>query len=237
MRPEGASFSIERKARLTMRHAPKLALAALFAAAALAGLVSSASARNLSSSSESFRVVWNPLTFEDGTLAIRCVITLEGTFHSRTIAKVDGALMGYITRATVRHGCTEPFSIFSADAWTYNGSEVSLGATLANSLPWHVTYKGFSGTLPNIGRIRILTHGVRFVFRVTSSGCLGTYGGESVNLIWEANLAAGRITSFGPEAGAALETTAANCPSPLLFSGAGAVTVLNAATAITIRLI
>ncbi|HEV7773596.1 MAG TPA: hypothetical protein VGO48_09960 [Conexibacter sp.] len=220
-----------------MRFTVKLALTALVATAALASVISGASARNLSSSSESFRVVWNPLTFEDGSLAIRCVVTLEGTFHSRTIAKVDGALMGYITRATVRHGCTEPFSIFAADAWTYNGSEVSLGTTLANSLPWHVTYKGFDGRLPNITRVRILLHGLRFVVRISASGCLGTYGGPTENVIGEANLSSGRVTSISPEPGASLETTAANCPRPGFFSGAGAVTVLNGTTPLTITLI
>jgi hypothetical protein len=48
------------------------------------------------------RAIWDPMEFI-GPLgeSARCPLTLEGSFHARTIAKVAYALNGYITRAAV----------------------------------------------------------------------------------------------------------------------------------------
>src|SRR5436853_3228582 len=116
-----------------MRLSTKLGLTALMAAMLLAAAIGTASARSLSVSNQSFRVTWSKLEFEGGLgIPTQCQVTLEGSFHSRTIAKVLRSLIGAITRAVVK---TESCS----------GGRATVGAP-----PWHVTYQGFTGTLPRI---------------------------------------------------------------------------------------
>src|SRR5690242_2745255 len=119
-----------------MRTSVKLGLTALVAAFVLSSAVGTASARNLSVSQESIRATWTSLEFE-GNIGIpeRCQLTLEGSFHSRTVAKSLGALIGVITRGALI--CTN-------------------GRDTVSRLPWHVTYEGFTGELPAIRTIRIL---------------------------------------------------------------------------------
>ena len=114
----------------------KLLLAALTSALLLAALVSSASANRLSQSEASFRVTYSPLSFVPSFgSSMRCPVTLEGTYHSRTIAKTAGALIGYVNRVVI--GTCES------------------GVMRANTetLPWHVQYSSFTGTLPTITSI------------------------------------------------------------------------------------
>jgi hypothetical protein len=80
--------------------------------------------------------------------SIICPVTLEGSLHATVIAKVDRALIGHISRATLNNAaaCT-------ADAST---------TILQSSPPWHVHYFWFQGTLPNITALRTLSDGVAF---------------------------------------------------------------------------
>ncbi|HKG03466.1 MAG TPA: hypothetical protein VKB03_09805 [Conexibacter sp.] len=105
------------------------------AAGALLGLVAGAAnaARLELPAGERFRVTWGPIEFAPPIGAtVRCNMTIEGSFHTRTIVKTLGSLIGQISRATMS-GCA--------------------GTVLAETLPWHVTYGGFAGTLPNITSI------------------------------------------------------------------------------------
>src|SRR5215213_6862405 len=92
-----------RKDRRTMfigtmtRHA----LTALAVTLLLACFVSSASAGRLSTSNQNIRVTWGALSF-GGFSIIRCPITIEGSFHTRSIAKVARSLIGLINAANVR---------------------------------------------------------------------------------------------------------------------------------------
>lgn len=150
-----------------MRTHIKLVLTATAAALVLAAAVGTASARNLEVSNQSIRVVWTPLTFNGGAAGtIECNVTLEGTFVERTIAKVLGTLIGRVTRAIVGRPCV------GGTAWAYNGTETNevLGGTLATSLPWHITYQGFTGTLPRITSIRLLLIGAHFLLRKEIGG-------------------------------------------------------------------
>jgi hypothetical protein len=63
-------------------------------------------------------------------------VTLEGSFHGRTFAKVVGSLVGHVTRAAVGP-CVE-------------GAATVLTATL----PWHMRYVAFSGNLPSIATLK-----------------------------------------------------------------------------------
>lgn len=211
------------------------------AALMLALAVSAASARNLSSSSQTFRVVWNPLTFasEAGTPEIRCRVTLEGSFHSRSIAKVARALIGSITRAIVGRPCERN------TAWAFNGTETNetLGnTTLPTSLPWHLTYENFSGTLPNITRIGLLLDRARFLLRATILGfpVLCTYtlnaaAGRNAAGIAEREVG-GALTTLAADPSRLISSDTGGCPSGR-FSGSGPVTVLNSAARITVTLI
>lgn len=145
----------------------KHTLSALLAALVLATAVGTASAGRLSTSSQTNRITWAALTFSSGGgLSISCPITLEGTMHSATIAKTRGLLIGSIVRATLSRPCT------GGTVEVYNGSEVNevLGGTLSNSLPWHITYEGFGGTLPTITEVLFLLIRARFIARATILG-------------------------------------------------------------------
>jgi hypothetical protein len=104
------------------------ALAALVMAAGL----TTATAGRLSTSSQNIRITFNNFQFSaEGIGTDECRVTLEGSLHSRTVSKTAGLLVGYITRVTTG-SCT-------------------LGTTvLTASLPWHVRYGGFNGTLPRL---------------------------------------------------------------------------------------
>lgn len=114
----------------------KLMLVALASALLLAAAVGSASATHLSQNEQNFKVTYSPLSFVTNIGTVRCQVTMEGSFHSRTIAKVVGTLVGYTTRVSV--GTCES------------------GTARANTetLPWHIQYAGFEGTLPNITGIQ-----------------------------------------------------------------------------------
>jgi hypothetical protein len=116
-----------------MRTRGKLALAALAVAITLGALVGTTSANRIALSNQTFRATWSSLGFV-GFASIRCHVTMEGSFHSKTLAKVAEGLIGYVTRATVDEGhCT-------------GGS----ARVLQETLPWHIRFESFSGTLPNI---------------------------------------------------------------------------------------
>src|SRR5829696_5393617 len=136
----------------------KVLIMAISATAVMGLMVGTASANRLAASSNFLTATWTNMTFTDslGGSAV-CPVTLSGSLHSRTITKTPGALVGFLNRGTVG-ACT-------------TGSATILQATL----PWHLTYRGFTGTLPNIGSL--LLNVINASFRVvTTSGfpCLFT---------------------------------------------------------------
>jgi hypothetical protein len=147
-----------------MRKTSKLLFAGLAAALLMSMAVSTAAANRLSISSQNFRVVWNPLRFIAGGNTVACAVTLDGSFHSRTIAKVLGSLIGYVNRA----------SVAAPEACT-GGSATVLTATL----PWHVRYAGFTGTLPRLSGVLLDMIGASF--QVRPSGSLTCLARSEVN--------------------------------------------------------
>lgn len=215
-----------------MRNHSKLILSALTAALILAAVVTTASASRLSISNRNFRVVWNPLQFSEaeGGTETRCPVTLEGTFHSNVIVKAAGALVGYVTRGIVAEGsCTN----------------ASTARILQASLPWHVRYRSFRGTLPRIERIRLELVGAAFLLNVFFGSAQCLYQSTS------ASPAAGELlvnTATGVVEGLAADNTVriplavrlggfVNCPATGIFNGTGTVTLLGNTTRITVRLI
>ena len=215
-------------------------IAAITAAATLLALLATAApARNFSTSNQQFRVSWQEIDLATNVLTITCHVTLEGSFHYRTIPKNVGRLIGYITRVAVRRPCR------NGEAWAANGTEAHprLG-TLANTLPWHITYEGFEGTLPCITSIHFLLRGARFKIHGPFN-TLGLYGTAEDNITGRAtrDIVTGVITQLEPVEGRntanLVNCLAGICPASGGFRGrrAGQVFLLNTTTRIIITLI
>jgi hypothetical protein len=206
----------------------RLALASVAATLLLALAIAGASANNLSTSAHRFRLTWASLELagsEPVIPVVRCPVTLEGSFHSATLRKVTGALVGHVSRAIIAP-CT-------------NG-----GVTINQEvLPWHAQYQSFSGTLPNITGVTMRMIGSRWTFFSTAFGreiiCTARSTAErpGVGIL---NVSSGTITGMR-----ASETNNIPFLGPFpcetageaIFRGTASVMVLAAVTAITIRLI
>jgi len=127
-----------------------LLLASMGAAVLLGALVASASARNFEVSNQRLRASFTNFEIHAPGVTTRCALTIEASLQSRTMAKVAGSLIGYITRADLG-ACT-----------------ASTATILTTTLPWHARYSGFSGTLPEISSI--ITHVIGFSFRFRGPG-------------------------------------------------------------------
>src|ERR1044072_7798778 len=124
----------------------KLIISALITILLMSLAVSSASASRLSVSNRNLRAVWSLLTLSTAGTQITCPLTLEGSFHSATLAKRTGALIGHISRASVRGelaGC------------------LNTATATISALPWHVAYGGFQGTLPRPTGLNLSLIGAR----------------------------------------------------------------------------
>ena len=218
-----------------MRTSVKLLLSALAASLLLAAAVGTASASRISVSNQNIRVTWSRLTFEGGA-AIVCAVTIEGSFHTRTIEKVARSLIGAITKAIVnRASCT------GGTGSTFNGVETYNGRVPANTLPWHVTYESFRGTLPNITAVNILLSRFRFGIEIPGI-CTGEVGNATDNVTGEAAVGAGgQVTRITPVAGSNRATIIRNggifCPATGELNGAGEVFLLGTTTRISVTLI
>lgn len=228
-----------------MRNHTKLLLAALTTALVLAAGINTATARRIEISNTGIRIVWSELTFSSvstgaGTDAI-CPVTLEGTLHSRTISKVSGQLIGFITSAHVNE---------RSPPCTYKGGALAVrilngntgnGEEAPTTLPWHIRYDSFAGTLPNITRIRVQLVGAGFRLEVPffaivclfkTTGSFPGFGDLNIG-------AGGVITNLTvlPERPIPLFEGRAGCPTQGFFRGTATVTLLGNTTSITVRLV
>jgi hypothetical protein len=189
-----------------MRTLARLALTGLAAGLLLCSVVTAASARSFSFSSQSIRAVWRALAFEGKPEfeprvgQITCPVTLEGTFNSTTFAKVSGTQIGAITRAIAFHPCMEANG---KEFWFHNGTEAVLGARPATSLPWAIIYTGFEGTLPAITHLFVRITGIvmSVFYAAPPLGCLEVYGSAAESRPWVFHIGAGgAVESLEPEA-------------------------------------
>jgi hypothetical protein len=192
----------------------KVLASTLVAIISLTAIVGTSTASRLSTSSQTFRSGFARWNFSGGFGTMECPLTLEGSLHTRTIAKTNGALIGYITRAIVG---------------TCPRGRVAI---LAVGFPWHVRYVSFAGTLPNINSIATNVTGANFqitepIFGVT---CLAS-GGTMTN-------------TYNREAGSNLTTAViggtapTNCGITGTLSGtSNTLTELNGTTRIRVTLI
>jgi hypothetical protein len=206
-----------------MRTHTRLLLTALTATLVLAAAMNTASARRLEFSNTGIRAVWRALTFEfrdflGSSHTVICPLTLEGTLHSRTISKVSGQLIGFITRAIAGAPC--------------DGNSV----IPASSLPWHVRYDSFAGVLPRIEIVRLQVIGFSFIL----SECLYRSSPEEP-IYWQALLgASGEIRGIRLDESRAIPLFEGNllCTSNTIYKGTSdPSTLLGTTTVITIRLV
>ena len=142
-----------------------LVLAGFAVALAFGAFVSASSAHRLAVNGQQWRATWNKLAFV-GFTRFECHVTIEGSFHSRTISKVLEALVGYVSRVTV-------------DSTNCTGGSAR---ALTETLPWHMRYGGFEGTLPIITGISLRIVGLAYLFQVAGiapAKCLYTSSAAS----------------------------------------------------------
>jgi len=210
-----------------MRMSVKVSLTALAAALLLSAAVSTAGARNLSVSNQNLRTTWRSLEFAGEFVTIRCPVTLEGSFHARSIVKSPRSLIGAITRAVIKNeSCT-------------NGSAV------AKLLPWHITWESFAGRLPTITSTRLLLS--RFRWLLTARTIFGEVtceiGNATDNISGDVALnAASEATTLTPTEGSNIahltnpEREPFGCSEGRMI-GAGDVMLLGTTTRIRVTLI
>jgi hypothetical protein len=173
-----------------MRTSSKLLFIALTTAAVFSLAVSSASARRIEVSNQHFLAIWNPLIFSGGGATVRCPVTLEGSYHSKTISKVSGQLIGWVTEAAVNNAACA-------------GGHATV---LRENLPWHMRYDSFCGTLPEIECVKTQLVGARFrieaffsCLSTTSAsnpgfGTIGIIGGEATEITASGSIPCGIVT-------------------------------------------
>lgn len=196
-----------------MRNRIARAIAGLAAALLMALAVGTASANSLSVSSQLFRIVWTRLTFSEsgGGFPITCPVTLEGSFHSRTITKAAGTLVAHITSAVVNDpGCTAGHATI-----------------LDETLPWRVAFQAFSGRLPNIILVRHTLIGAGFQLEPGLEViCLAQTTAETPAAGNANREAGGNITTLETDSELAIPATGSPvCPLAGIFSGTGEVYV------------
>jgi hypothetical protein len=211
-----------------MRLHTKLIVTALAATALFASLAASASARNISITNRNIRVQFEPLVFVNSTANVSCRVTLEGSFHCATISKVNRALVGFISRAT-------------SDLPTCRSSSFTLaGSVRQETLPWHLTYLGFIGRLPNAIVILLLENAGFDILRVPllgtcsytarAEGFVSGPGGRGGTGISEGN------ANITPDESRRIRSSTGGCPEGSFSSRVTPVTLLGNTTAIRARL-
>ncbi len=142
-------------------HAYARRLAATLAVMTLLLTTSSAAANRLSVNVDTFRIIWNTMSFTTAAgTTIRCKVTLQGSFTSRVIAKTLGATMGEITAASIAE-CSGGRMVF-----------------LTETLPWTILYRGYVSALPNITAVLVTMSGISFRWG-TISTCLYSVPAET----------------------------------------------------------
>jgi hypothetical protein len=200
----------------------------LGAAIIMAAAVATASANRLESSAQGIRAAWTTMTFAaNGITTVTCPVTLEGTLHSRTITKVSGALIGYITRAIVGE----------------TACQAGRARTLPETLPWHVQYLGFTAAagLPEIEKINIAVLNAAFLVQTRVLGseisCLyRTSATEPATGSFNRTLATGLLASASV-GGRIRSATGGLCPPGTLGGTSSSITRLGETGSITVSLI
>jgi hypothetical protein len=200
---------------------PKLLLVSVLAGLLLLAAVNTASARRLEVTEQRWDTIWPSLEVSSAGTAIRCPLTLLGSFHSKITSKVSGELIGYVNIAEM-----------ASNACTGGRARV-----LRETLPWHVRYDSFVGALPSISSIRNQLVGANFLIEAFGfASCLYTTTARTPGFA-TINLTSGIAESVGASS-AEITSNTAFCPS-LRFAGTGQVRAGSerSTTKVTIRLV
>lgn len=207
-----------------MRHRVRFVLAAIAAGCLLLAVGGPAGAGRLSLSNQSIRWTFAEYANRNGEITISCELTLEGSFHSRTFAKVREALLGSITRATVRTPCRGGWGDMRF---------------LSETLPWHLRYAAFTGTLPRIASVAVDVTNWAWSYPGLSGDCLYRSTVEAPAR-WIMNReAGGGITSVRADESIAVPRFAGGilCAPSINYSGTGRMTLQGTANAVSVTLI
>jgi hypothetical protein len=218
--------------------------AALIAALIVTVAVATADARRFELSNQHIRIIWNPavgterLAFGVLESGVECPVTFEGSFHSRTISKVSGQLVGYITKAALTKAECE-FDPGVENIIILNGVELlPEGAVSTNTLPWHIRYDSFTGVLPRITGMRLQIIGLSVRLQIPGA-CLykSTAAGPAYGILQIE--AGGTVTGFKAEETAPTIPRFAGvlCHEAIGWAGIGKVVLLGTTTAIVVRLV
>lgn len=189
----------------------------------LALTAATAPANRISISNRNIRIVWNKLNVTDagGIVNVECDVTVEGSLHSSTITKTRGGLIGYVTRVPQPQNCI-------------GGG----GTVLQETLPFHIRYDSFLGTLPRFGGERLQIVGATFRMNVGFECLYKATAEEPVYMIdnVEAN---GLITGLSAESGTTIPRFEGSifCPTTVRFTNTGRMTVLGTSANVMLRLI
>jgi hypothetical protein len=207
-----------------MRVLNRLLLAALVATpvVALAAVGATANRLEISNFERGFNIKSGSIKFMVGEKTVDCEERLIGTFHSRTMPKTEGLLIGYINMPSIINLCTGGTAVF-----------------LTETLPWHVRYASFSGTLPKITQLTLQIVGLRVLIRPTLGvSCLATTTTTNpltVFAIMSATEAIIESIRFNEAVGIPL--TGMGCPGEGRIGGEGVITVPAELASIQVRLI
>jgi hypothetical protein len=180
-----------------------------------------ASAGRLSFSSRDFRIVWRFMQFREASNSVQCPVTLEGSLHSSTVTKTFSSLIGYITRAS------------TASASCINGRLT----VLTETLPWHVRYSSFSGTLPNISGVEVRIVGLAFRIGYTFVNCLIRSESIEPAVLRLNREAAGVLTPSWNSTFQITQREVGCFSSPIELVESGVMTRLNSGAGVTLTLI
>lgn len=208
-----------------MRYSTRLALAVLAAGCMLLALSGAAGANRLSLTNQSIR--WTFAEYSDTNAGIRisCEVTLEGSLHSASFAKVSGALIGYVNRASVRSPCRGEWGDMHF---------------LTETLPWHMRYHAFAGTLPAITSATVDLVGWAWNYPGLGMGpCLYRSTPENPARWILGRERNGAITSVTADSTIAVRLFSGelSCASTINYEGTGSMTVAGSSTLVTLTLI
>lgn len=206
-----------------MRTHCRLTLAGMAAGLLLSIAVGGAAANRLSVTNRSFTATWTPLEIQaERFRTIQCNVVLEGSFHSASFAKTSGLLVGFVTRGTTEL-CTEGAFIVSA-----------------TSLPWHVRYRGFSGTLPSITNVGLGVVGAKFTIVDSNMLSCSTITTAANPAVFHTEVSNGVITGIAADEAAAIPLRGSflcEIAGNWFLAGMGRFTLLGTTTRIRVTLI
>jgi hypothetical protein len=142
-----------------MQRVVKLALTTLAATLALGITIGTASANVFAVDDQDFEIFFENLGYVTSLGSVVCDVSLLGSFHSLTIDKDAGSLIGHITH----------MSVDDPNCSAAPGDGVTV---LNGTLPWHLTFESWGSVLPEITSITVSVIGLSLALDRGETTCL-----------------------------------------------------------------